>query len=119
VLSGLAGPIAFKLHDLNAAGQEDLAHSHRFVTLVLFRFSIHFTGACAYANAAHQSTTDLSSRGLPGRAARCPRLADRPAARTDYGCRQVVPNPEMSSSIYTDGVSEAAGPGGSASMKTG
>jgi sigma-B regulation protein RsbU (phosphoserine phosphatase) len=106
VLSGL--PPDRILHDLNQLAQEDLAHSHRFVTLFYSDFDPR-TRLLRYANAAHNppliwrrqrnSVDRLDAPGLL--------IGLQPDA--DYGSEQLVLDPGDVLLYYTDGVTEAAG----------
>lgn len=106
VLSGL--PPDRILHDLNQLAQEDLAQSHRFVTLFYSDFDPR-TRRLRFANAAHnppliwraqqRSIGRLDSPGLL--------IGLQPEA--DYGCGQVVLEPGDVILYYTDGVTEAPG----------
>ena len=77
VLSGL--PPDRILHDLNQLAQEDLAQSHRFVTLFYSDFDPR-TRRLRYANAAHNPPLlwRASDVDLP---TRCGRTADRSSTR--------------------------------------
>ncbi len=106
VLSGL--PPDRILHDLNQLAQEDLAHSHRFVTLFYSDFDPR-TRLLRYANAAHNppliwrrqrnSVDRLDAPGLL--------IGLQPDA--DYGSEQLVLDPGDVLLYYTDGVTEASG----------
>ena len=106
VLSGL--PPDRILHDLNQLAQEDLAQSHRFVTLFYSDFDPR-TRRLRYANAAHnppllwraerRSIGRLDAAGLL--------IGLQPEA--DYGLGQVRLEPGDVLLYYTDGVTEAPG----------
>ena len=106
VLSGL--PPDRILHDLNQLAQEDLAQSHRFVTLFYSDFDPR-TRRLRYANAAHNPP-------LLWRAERCS-IGRLDAAglliglqpEADYGLGQVRLEPGDVLLYYTDGVTEAPG----------
>ena len=106
VLSGL--PPDRILHDLNQLAQEDLAQSHRFVTLFYSDFDPR-TRRLRYANAAHnppllwrserRSITRLDAAGLL--------IGLQPEA--DYGLGEVRLESGDVLLYYTDGVTEAPG----------
>ena len=106
VLSGL--PPDRILHDLNQLAQEDLAQSHRFVTLFYSDFDPR-TRRLRYANAAHnppllwraerRSISRLDAAGLL--------IGLQPEA--DYGLGEVRLDPGDVLLYYTDGVTEAPG----------
>ncbi|MEB3201036.1 MAG: PP2C family protein-serine/threonine phosphatase [Synechococcaceae cyanobacterium] len=106
VLSGL--PPDRILHDLNKLAQEDLAHSHRFVTLFYSDFDPR-TRLLRYANAAHNPP--LIWRRLTGRVDRLDTagLLIGLQSEADYGCGEVVLEPGDALLYYTDGVTEASG----------
>ena len=106
VLSGL--PPDRILHDLNQLAQEDLAQSHRFVTLFYSDFDPR-TRRLRYANAAHnppllwcserRTITRLDAAGLL--------IGLQPEA--DYGLGEVRLESGDVLLYYTDGVTEAPG----------
>ena len=106
VLSGL--PPDRILHDLNQLAQEDLAQSHRFVTLFYSDFDPR-SRRLRYANAAHnppllwraerRSISRLDAAGLL--------IGLQPEA--DYGLGEVRLDPGDVLLYYTDGVTEAPG----------
>ena len=106
VLSGL--PPDRILHDLNQLAQEDLAQSHRFVTLFYSDFDPR-TRRLRYANAAHnppllwrserRSISRLDAAGLL--------IGLQPEA--DYGLGDVRLESGDVLLYYTDGVTEAPG----------
>ena len=106
VLSGL--PPDRILHDLNQLAQEDLAQSHRFVTLFYSDFDPR-SRRLRYANAAHnppllwraqhRSIGRLDAAGLL--------IGLQPEA--DYGLGEVRLEPGDVLLYYTDGVTEAPG----------
>jgi len=106
VLSGLAPDRI--LHDLNALAQEDLAHSHRFVTLFYSDFD-PCTRRLRYANAAHNPP--LIWRRQRDRVDRldAPGLLIGLQSEAEYGCEELVLEPGDVLLYYTDGVTEAAG----------
>jgi len=109
VLSGL--PPDRILHDLNQLAQEDLAHSHRFVTLFYSDYDPR-TRQLRYANAAHNPP--LIWRRQAGSVERldAPGLLIGLQREAEYGCGQVVLEPGDALLYYTDGVTEATGLGG-------
>jgi len=106
VLSGL--PPDQILHDLNQLAQEDLAHSHRFVTLFYSDYD-PATRLLRFANAAHNPP--LIWRRQHGRVERldAPGLLIGLQSEAHYGRGEVVLDPGDGLLYYTDGVSEAAG----------
>ncbi len=106
VLSGL--PPDRILHDLNQLAQEDLSHSHRFVTLFYSDFDPR-SRRLRYANAAHNppllwraEQRSISRLDAPG-------LLIGLQAEADYGCGHVILEPGDVLLYYTDGVTEASG----------
>jgi len=96
------------LHDLNQLAQEDLAHSHRFVTLFYSDFD-PCTRLLRYANAAHnppliwrRSTNRIDRLDAPG-------LLIGLQSEADYRVEQTVLEPGDVLLYYTDGVTEAPG----------
>nr|WP_254217202.1 GAF domain-containing SpoIIE family protein phosphatase [Synechococcus sp. CCY 9618] len=106
VLSGL--PPDRILHDLNQLAQEDLAHSHRFVTLFYSDYDPR-TRLLRYANAAHNPP--LLWRRQSGRVDRLdtPGLLIGLQSEADYGCGELQLEPGDVILYYTDGVTEASG----------
>ncbi len=106
VLSGL--PPDRILHDLNQLAQEDLSHSHRFVTLFYSDYDPR-TRRLRYANAAHNPPL------LWNNEQRCVARLDAPGlliglqTEADYGCGQIILGPGDVLLYYTDGVTEALG----------
>ena len=96
------------LHDLNQMAQEDLAHSHRFVTLFYSDYDPR-TRLLRYANAAHNPP--LVWRRQSNRVLRldAPGLLIGLQSEADYGVEQIVLDPGDVLLCYTDGVTEAAG----------
>ena len=96
------------LHDLNQMAQEDLAHSHRFVTLFYSDFDPR-TRLLRYANAAHNPP--LLWRRQLGRVDRldAPGLLIGLQSEAQYGAEQIVLEPGDVLLCYTDGVTEAVG----------
>jgi len=109
VLSGL--PPDRILHDLNQLAQEDLAHSHRFVTLFYSDYDPR-SRLLRYANAAHNPP--LIWRRQAGSVERldAPGLLIGLQSEAEYGCGQAVLEPGDALLYYTDGVTEATGFGG-------
>jgi sigma-B regulation protein RsbU (phosphoserine phosphatase) len=106
VLSGL--PPDRILHDLNRLAQEDLDHSHRFVTLFYSDFDPR-NRRLRYANAAHNPPLIWHRRsGLVDR-------LDAPGpliglqSEAEYGCGTCVLEPGDVVLLFTDGVTEASG----------
>jgi sigma-B regulation protein RsbU (phosphoserine phosphatase) len=106
VLSGL--PPDRILHDLNQLAQEDLAHSHRFVTLFYSDYDPR-TRLLRFANAAHNPP--LLWRRQSGRVERLdtPGLLIGLQSEADYGCGELQLEPGDVILYYTDGVTEASG----------
>jgi sigma-B regulation protein RsbU (phosphoserine phosphatase) len=96
------------LHDLNQLAQEDLAQSHRFVTLFYSDFDPR-TRLLRYANAAHNPP--LIWRRLRNAVDRldAPGLLIGLQPEAEYGCEQIVLDPGDVLLYYTDGVTEASG----------
>ena len=109
VLSGL--PPDRILHDLNQLAQEDLAHSHRFVTLFYSDYDPR-SRLLRFANAAHNPP--LIWRRQAGSVERldAPGLLIGLQSEAEYGCGQAVLEPGDALLYYTDGVTEATGLGG-------
>jgi len=109
VLSGL--PPDRILHDLNQLAQEDLSHSHRFVTLFYSDFEPR-SRRLRYANAAHNPP--LLWRAEQGLVSRldAPGLLIGLQAEADYGCGSIDLEPGDVLLYYTDGVTEASGMAG-------
>ena len=96
------------LHDLNQLAQEDLAQSHRFVTLFYSDFDPR-TRLLRYANAAHNPP--LIWRRIRHAVERldAPGLLIGLQSEAQYGCEQIVLEPGDVLLCYTDGVTEASG----------
>ena len=105
VLSGL--PPDRILHDLNRLAQEDLAHSHRFVTLFYSDYDPR-RRRLRFANAAHNPP--LLWRRQQGRVDRldAPGLLIGLQSEAEYGCGEVVLEAGDVLLYYTDGVTEAS-----------
>ena len=96
------------LHDLNQLAQEDLAHSHRFVTLFYSDFDPR-TRLLRYANAGHhppliwrRGTGQVERLDVPGVV-----IGLQPGA--DYDTGQTLLEPGDVLLYFTDGVTEALG----------
>jgi sigma-B regulation protein RsbU (phosphoserine phosphatase) len=96
------------LHDLNQLAQEDLAHSHRFVTLFYSDFDPR-TRRLRFANAAHNPP--LIWRRAAARMERldAPGLLIGLQSEAEYGRGEVVLEAGDVLLYYTDGVTEATG----------
>jgi phosphoserine phosphatase RsbU/P len=96
------------LHDLNEMAQEDLAHSHRFVTLFYSDYDPR-TRLLRYANAAHNPP--LLWRRQLGRVDRldAPGLLVGLQSEAHYGAEEIVLDPGDVLLYYTDGITEALG----------
>ncbi|MFM7733693.1 MAG: PP2C family protein-serine/threonine phosphatase [Cyanobium sp.] len=96
------------LHDLNRLAQEDLDHSHRFVTLFYSDFDPR-SRRLRYANAAHNPP--LLWRRRSGMVDRLdvPGLLIGLQSEAEYGCGECVLEPGDVVLLYTDGVTEASG----------
>ncbi len=106
VLSGL--PPDRILHDLNQLAQEDLSHSHRFVTLFYSDYDPR-TRRLRYSNAAHNppllwraEQRSISRLDAPG-------LLIGLQSEAEYGCGDITLEPGDVLLYYTDGVTEASG----------
>lgn len=99
------------LHDLNELAQEDLAQSHRFVTLFYSDFDPP-TRLLRYANAAHNPP--LLWRRQRHRVERLdtPGLLIGLQSETTYHTASIVLEPGDVVLYYTDGVTEASGSSG-------
>ncbi len=96
------------LHDLNQMAQEDLSHSHRFVTLFYSDYDPR-TRLLRYANAAHNPPL-LWRRQLGGvDRLDAPGLLIGLQSEAHYGAEQIVLEPGDVLLYYTDGVTEALG----------
>ena len=96
------------LHDLNAMAQEDLAHSHRFVTLFYSDYDPR-TRQLRYANAAHNPP--LIWRRQAGQIERLDAAGLLIGLQADaqFSSQQLVLEPGDVLLYYTDGVTEATG----------
>ncbi len=96
------------LHDLNAMAQEDLAHSHRFVTLFYSDYDPR-TRQLRYANAAHNPP--LIWRRQAGQVERLDAAGLLIGLQADaaFSSQQLVLEPGDVLLYYTDGVTEATG----------
>ncbi len=106
VLSGL--PPDRILHDLNQLAQEDLSHSHRFVTLFYSDYE-PVNRRLRYSNAAHNPP--LLWRASERRISRldAPGLLIGLQSEAVYGCGEIFLEPGDVLLYYTDGVTEALG----------
>ncbi len=96
------------LHDLNALAQEDLAHSHRFVTLFYSDFDPR-TRVLRYANAAHNPPLIWRRQRQVVERLDAPGLLIGLQPDAEYGCERLVLEPGDVLLYYTDGVTEASG----------
>ncbi len=106
VLSGL--PPDRILHDLNHLAQEDLSHSHRFVTLFYSDYDPQ-TRRLRYANAAHNPPLLWRASQRSVNRLDAPGLLIGLQSEAEYGCVQIVLEPGDVLLYYTDGVTEASG----------
>ena len=106
VLSGL--PPDRILHDLNQLAQEDLEHSHRFVTLFYSDFDPR-TRRLRYANAAHNPPLLWRSEQRSISRLDAPGLLIGLQFDANYGCGSIILEPGDVLLYYTDGVTEAPG----------
>lgn len=96
------------LHDLNQLAQEDLAHSHRFVTLFYSDYDPK-TRRLRFANAAHNPPLIWRRRRNQVDRLDAPGLLIGLQSEADYGIEQVVLESGDVVLYYTDGVTEATG----------
>ncbi len=96
------------LHDLNELAQEDLAHSHRFVTLFYSDFDPR-TRVLRYANAAHNPPLIWRRQRQGVERLDAPGLLIGLQPEAAYGCERLVLEPGDVLLYYTDGVTEASG----------
>jgi sigma-B regulation protein RsbU (phosphoserine phosphatase) len=106
VISGL--PPDRILQDLNRLAQEDLAHSHRFVSLFYSDFDPR-SRRLRFANAAHNPPLICRRRSGAVERLDAPGLLIGLQSEAEYGCGQVVLEPGDALLYYTDGVTEASG----------
>jgi len=106
VLTGL--PPDKILHDLNQLAQEDLSHSHRFVTLFYSDFDPK-SRCLRYANAAHNPPLLWNSAKKVVSRLDAPGLLIGLQSEAEYGCGSVFLKPGDVLLYYTDGVTEAPG----------
>ena len=109
VLTGL--PPDRILHDLNQLAQEDLSHSHRFVTLFYSDFDPR-TRKLRFANAAHNPPLLWQARNRAVSRLDAPGLLIGLQSNADYGCGEIMLEPGDVLLYYTDGVTEASGMAG-------
>ena len=96
------------LHDLNQLAQEDLAQSHRFVTLFYSDYDPR-TRLLRYANAAHNPPLIWRRQRNQVERLDAPGLLIGLQSEADYGIAQIVLEPGDVLLYYTDGVTEASG----------
>jgi sigma-B regulation protein RsbU (phosphoserine phosphatase) len=96
------------LHDLNAMAQEDLAHSHRFVTLFYSDYDPR-TRQLRYANAAHNPPLIWRRQGGQVERLDAAGLLIGLQADAPFSSQQLVLEPGDVLLYYTDGVTEATG----------
>jgi sigma-B regulation protein RsbU (phosphoserine phosphatase) len=96
------------LHDLNAMAQEDLAHSHRFVTLFYSDYDPR-TRQLRYANAAHNPPLIWRRQGGQVERLDAAGLLIGLQADAEFSSQQLVLEPGDVLLYYTDGVTEATG----------
>jgi sigma-B regulation protein RsbU (phosphoserine phosphatase) len=106
VLSGL--PPDRILADLNRLAQEDLAHSHRFVSLFYSDYDPR-SRRLRFANAAHNPPLIWRRRANAVERLDAPGLLIGLQREAEYGCGQVVLESGDVLLYYTDGVTEASG----------
>ncbi len=106
VLTGL--PPDRILHDLNQLAQEDLSHSHRFVTLFYSDYDPK-TRRLRYANAAHNPPLLWSAEKRSICRLDSPGFLIGLQSEADYVCGEVILAPGDVLLYYTDGVTEAPG----------
>lgn len=96
------------LHDLNAMAQEDLAHSHRFVTLFYSDYDPR-TRQLRFANAAHNPPLIWRRQGGHIERLDAAGLLIGLQADAEFSSQQLVLEPGDVLLYYTDGVTEATG----------
>ncbi len=106
ILSGL--PPDRILHDLNQLAHEDLAHSHRFVTLFYSEYDPK-TRRLRYANAAHNPPLLWRANQRSVSRLDSPGLLIGLQSEAQYGCGSITLEPGDTLLYYTDGVTEAPG----------
>ncbi len=106
VLSGL--PPDCILHDLNQLALEDLAQSHRFVTLFYSDFDAR-SRKLRFANAAHNPPLLWRAKSKSINRLDAPGLLIGLQAEAEYGCGEIILQPGDVLIYYTDGVTEAPG----------
>ncbi|KMM17773.1 serine/threonine protein phosphatase [Synechococcus sp. GFB01] len=106
VLSGLAPDRI--LQDLNQLAQQDLARSHRFVTLFYSDYD-PLSRLLRYANAAHNPPLLWRRRANRVERLDAPGLLIGLQRHADYGVGESVLDPGDVALLYTDGVTEATG----------
>ncbi len=106
VLTGL--PPDCILHDLNQLALDDLAQSHRFVTLFYSDFDAR-TRKLRFANAAHNPPLLWSAKSKSINRLDAPGLLIGLQPEAEYGCGEIILQPGDVLLYYTDGVTEAPG----------
>ncbi len=96
------------LHDLNQLAQEDLAQSHRFVTLFYSDYD-PYSRSLRYANAAHNPPLLWKADQKSVSRLDAPGFLIGLQSEADYGLGEIVLSPGDVLLYYTDGVTEAAG----------
>ncbi|WP_043368913.1 PP2C family protein-serine/threonine phosphatase [Cyanobium sp. PCC 7001] len=96
------------LHDLNQLAQEDLAHSHRFVTLFYSDYDPR-TRLLRYGNAAHNPPLLWRRHGDRIQRLDAPGLLIGLQSEAEYGVDATVLDPGDVVLYYTDGLTEATG----------
>ncbi|MEX0588903.1 MAG: PP2C family protein-serine/threonine phosphatase [Cyanobium sp.] len=96
------------LHDLNQLAQEDLAQSHRFVTLFYSDYDPR-TRLLRFANAAHNPPLIWRRQRNQVDRLDAPGLLIGLQSEAEYGIEQIVLEPGDVLLYYTDGVTEATG----------
>ncbi len=96
------------LHDLNQLAQEDLAQSHRFVTLFYSDYD-PMTRLLRFANAAHNPPLLWRRQLNSVLRLDAPGLLIGLQSEADYGTKSIVLEPGDVLLCYTDGVTEASG----------
>jgi sigma-B regulation protein RsbU (phosphoserine phosphatase) len=96
------------LHDLNQLAQEDLAHSHRFVTLFYSDYDPR-SRRLRYANAAHNPPLIWRRHRVGIERLDVPGMLIGLQSEAEYRCAEVILEPGDVILYYTDGVTEASG----------
>jgi sigma-B regulation protein RsbU (phosphoserine phosphatase) len=106
VLTGL--PPDRILYDLNQLAQEDLAHSHRFVTLFYSDYDPR-SRRLRFANAAHNPPLRWRRLSRTVEKLDTPGMLIGLQSESEYGCGEAVLEPGDVILYYTDGVTDASG----------